>query len=74
MACCILCTSSRVLHSGAREGALWCFVKRCAVAAGSVCQSFTPTADEGRDHELVKSDPKAHFDPMIAKHETYAGL
>lgn len=96
MASCLSCTSSRVLHTGARAGALWCFVKRATVGESNACQSFTSAnekrllelgydlealendnpynarlanangiADNGRDHVLVKSDPKAHFDPLI---------
>ncbi len=65
MSACLSCTSARVLHSGARAGALWCFVKRFPVAPASVCHSFTeslsPASADGWDHELVKSDPKGHF-------------
>lgn len=62
MSACLSCTSARVVAHGACAGALWCFVKRCRVNPDSVCQSFTATAAEGRDHVLVKSDPKGHFD------------
>lgn len=67
MPCCLSCASSRVLESGARAGALWCFVKRSTVGESNACHSFTANANgitsDGRDHVLVKSDPKAHFDP-----------
>lgn len=65
MSSCLTCASSRVLTSGPREGALWCFVGRRTVGPFSVCHSFTANVPtEGRDHVLVKSDPKAHFDPF----------
>lgn len=64
MSSCITCTSARVLHSGACAGALWCFVGRRTVGPFSCCHSFTEAAPSGRDHVLVKSDPKAHFDPF----------
>lgn len=65
---CLSCTSARVLVTGPRTGALWCFVKRAAVAPSSGCPCVTEsaerTASAGWDHVLVKSDPKAHFDPF----------
>lgn len=73
MAACLSCTSARVLHFGVRAGSLWCFVKRYPVNPDSVCQSFTATTDAGRDHVLVKSDPKAHFDPFTHQEIRHEG-
>lgn len=39
---CLECNSSRLLCSGSREGSLWCFVFRKAVAPLSQCQWFSP--------------------------------
>lgn len=78
MSACLFCTSARVLESGARAGALWCFVKRSAVGPSNACHSFTANADSipaaGWDHELVKSDPKAHFDPLTHQKTRHAGF
>lgn len=67
MSACLSCTSARVLHFGPRAGALWCFVKRSSVIPANVCHSFTEHSNgipaTGWDHVLVKSDPKAHFEP-----------
>lgn len=65
---CAHCNSSRVLSSGARVGTLWCFVKRVPVAPECLCPSFARDDSSNPagvwDHVLVKSDPKAHFDPL----------
>lgn len=74
MSSCLTCASSRVLSSGPRTGGVWCFVKRSTVIPANVCHSFTVAATEGRDHELVKSDPKAHFDPFLAVDQNHAGV
>lgn len=72
MSACLTCNSSRVLTSGARSGALWCFVKRHPVNPDSLCLSFVEAVAGGRDHELVKSDPKAHFDPFSHQKNPHA--
>jgi hypothetical protein len=60
---CLSCSSARVIHSGARAGHLWCFVKRNAVNPETVCQVFTevekqacqPHAEKSPQRVLVKS-------------------
>lgn len=67
---CINCTTSRVVESGARVGALWCFVKRCGVNPDTACPSFTAIEKQGKtkgtetgpQHVLVKSAAESHFE------------
>jgi len=48
-ASCLLCNSSRVLESGAREGALWCLLSRRSVGIDQCCHSFVPVAQPAAD-------------------------
>lgn len=75
MSSCLLCNSARVLISGPRIGALWCVMKSRSVGADFACHSFVETeAADGRDHVLVKSDPKAHFDPFSFEESDHASV
>lgn len=66
---CLTCNSARVPAQGPYAGELYCLLRHAPVGADCVCFSWGqcegPTAVAGgRDHVLVKSDPKAHFGPL----------